>query len=92
LFHEYSPDVFSTLHEAECEWSNSNRTYIWRSIPQALVRHSTRTTGGEVAQITVQAKRDTAIKVATSLSQPGINMDGIRQPRLFITAITRTRS
>jgi hypothetical protein len=79
LFREYSPDVFSTLHEAEGERSNSNRTYIWRSIPHALVRHFSHTAGGGVAQITAQAKRDTAIKVATALSQPGINMDGWNQ-------------
>lgn len=72
----YDPEIGKL---AQGERSNSNRTYVWRSVPSFLVGHFTRTAGGEFAQIVVQAKHDTTIKIATALSQPGINMGGWNQ-------------
>lgn len=54
-----------------------NRKYVWKDLPERFVGwRFTRTNGGERAEVTVSAQRDTVVYVATASSQRGIDMTG----------------
>ena len=51
-----------------------NRTYVWRQVPESLRGwRYTQTSGGELAEITVTAKRDSTLHIATAASLRGID-------------------
>jgi len=55
----------------------NNRDYTWIDVPGRLRGWQyTRTSGGEAAAMTVTAKRDTTLHVATAPSQKGIDLTG----------------
>jgi hypothetical protein len=57
-----------------------NRKYVWREVPARFAGwRFTRTNGGEEAEITVTARRDTVVYVATAASQRGTGMTGWRK-------------
>ena len=54
-----------------------NRKYVWKDVPKALTRRMfTQTDGGVAAEITVVAKRDALLQVATASKQKGTHMTG----------------
>lgn len=68
---------FELAKLADGEQAFSNRDYIWRDVPMAFHNgRITRTSGGERAKISVQAKRAGTLSVATALSQPGVKLEG----------------
>lgn len=56
-----------------------NRTYVWQRVPGELAGwRFLRTLGGEPVPITVEARRDATLRVATAPSQKGFHMEGWR--------------
>jgi hypothetical protein len=72
-----------------------NRRYMWKDLPTPFVGwRFTKTNGGERAEITVAAKRDTIVHVATATSQRGIDMTGwkkLEKASFYYTDRGRTR-
>lgn len=58
----------------------SNRDYVWEAVPSSLRNHCiTRVGGGTRAEITVTAKRDATLYMATAMGQGGVRTEGWRQ-------------
>ncbi len=59
------------------EKAYDNRAYVWKEVPAPFRGwRFTRTLGGVAAAVTVEAKKDTVVHVATAVSQKGTNMSG----------------
>lgn len=57
-----------------------NRDYTWQEVTRELIGwRFVQTCGGEKALITVEARRDATLRVATAPSQSGFNMAGWRR-------------
>jgi hypothetical protein len=55
----------------------SNRTYVWAELPEkAEGWRYTQTAGGEPAELTVEASKETTLYMATTPSQPGLDAAG----------------
>jgi hypothetical protein len=70
--HRFSVATFRTDEKAY-----DNRTYVWKDVPKPFSGwRFTRTLGGVAATITVKAKKDAVVHVATAASQEGTSMSG----------------
>ncbi len=60
--------------------SFGNRNYVWYDVPESLRGWQfTRTSGGVLAFVSVQAKREVEIRMATSRSHSGVQLEGWNQ-------------